>query len=525
MLTKLNNICKKQFYFVWILLAALHWCVGNYCMKNFYAYRLWDVFVYPKWFILRMTFFVILCFCYYFLLWWIHNRNKVWILFTVLYAVINLVLLLMVWPGIWRWDEFVIYVNALMQNMLYWQSYLTSLYYIFSIMFIPVVAAPILTMIAINSLIVGYVVEFAFKKWGKKGLLVFIPFLFFPVLDSNLYPMRVSICAFLELFLIVFLYQLYQSSCITKRKVGILLTVAAVITVWRSESIYYILIFPIVYILLLYKKLKFKQLICSIMLYWSITALLFIPQYLGNKADSSYNYDLTSVVLPLVPLVEAANQDQDGIALNKIDQVVNVDIILKGISEGKTGIQLYWESAGFTRDYTSKQYKEFKKAYYSLILKYPGAFLKERFACFVHSNGFVGNTTEIFDGAEVNWYQWFETVPGSKPINKELRRKIISVLEWKNFTDYHHSKLGFGLIYNAIIPILFLLFVILRLVGKKVYKEAAILFLTWIKVPLIFLTAPSRLFMYYYTVYLIGYVTFFMVVICLIGRKKNGKKL
>ena len=40
----------------------------------------------------------------------------------------------------------------------------------------------------------------------------------------------------------------------------------------------------------------------------------------------------------------------------------------------------------------------------------------------------------------------------------------------------------------------------------------------------VFLTAPSRLFMYYYSVYLIGYVVLFYSVCLLTQKKAKGSK-
>ena len=521
---KVKSFFVNQFYFIWFLCAIFHWIVGNYLMKDFYSYRLSDIFVDQKWFWLRITFFMILCAFYRFLFFWIHSRNKYWIAFSLAYTLINVGLLFLTWPGIWRWDEFTIYINALLQTLLYWQGYLTSLYYIFSIMFIPVIAAPIVVMIVINSFIVGYVISKAIKMWGKKGMLLFIPFLFFPVLDSNLYPIRMSQCAFLELLLIVLVYQYANRESIFKKQLFFLLFVAAIVTVWRSESIYYIFLFPLVLWLFFSKKLGNKKMLIIILSYFCMTAILFAPQYRGNKNDNLDNYDLTSTVLPILPLIEAANEQNDTESLEKLNQVINVELALDGVESGISGIDLYWSSPDFKREYNSEQYNEYKKTYYKLILRYPVVFLKERCSCFIHSNGFVGNTMGIFDIDGVGKYDWFRSLKGAEPFDKEIRKKTISILELRKEDNYYEPILGFRVVYNVIIPIVLLFAIIICLIWQKRIQEAALLFLVWMKVPLIFLTAPERYFMYYYAVYLVGYVVFAAFLIDYLGKKLYEKK-
>lgn len=524
MLSGLKNFFKNQFYFIWLLCAILHWIIGNDLMKDFYTYQLTDIFVDQKWFLLRITFFAILCIFYRFLFFWIFSRDKYWIAFTLVYALINVGLLLLTWPGIWRWDEFVIYLNALLQNLVYWQCYLTSLYYIFSIMFIPIVAAPIAVMIVINSFIVGYIISSAVRKWGRKGMLLFIPFLFFPVLDSNLYPMRISQCAFLELLLIVLVYQFSKKQTILKKQWFLLLFVAALVTVWRSESIYYLLFFPIVLWIFFHKRFGKKKMLFILVGYLCMTGILLTPQYQGNKKDNSDNYDLTSTVLPIIPLIQAASEQNDTESLEILNQVINVDLALDGAKRGLDGIALYWSSPDFIREYNSVQYNEYKKTYYKLILKHPIVFLKERFSCLLHSNGFIQNTTELFDVDGNELYDWFRTLNGAKPFDKEIRKKTISILELRKKEDYNQPVFGFNIVYNVLIPIVLMFIVIICSFMRKRISEAALLFVVWLKVPLIFLTAPERYFMYYYTIYLIGYVVFAAFLIDLLGKTFYGKK-
>ena len=159
-----------------------------------------------------------------------------------------MVLLLLTWPGIWRMDEFGILNSATMLLPVFWQNYLTSLFYVFSLMLIPIPSGVIIVQCALISLIVGYVVNVFVKNWGRLGLLAFVPCLFLPVLDSDLSPMRMSIYGFLELFLLVLLWEKKKS--FADRGWGFLCILVAVVTAWRTEAVYYFVMFPLLLVIL-----------------------------------------------------------------------------------------------------------------------------------------------------------------------------------------------------------------------------------------------------------------------------------
>lgn len=171
------------------------------------------------------------------------------------------------------------------------------------------------------------------------------------------------------------------------------------------------------------------------------TVILFVPQKLGEKITSGSQYELTSVVLPLVPLVEAAHEKDTAVdrqLLAEIDKVVSVEVTLEGAREGKTGINLFWSRPDFQRSYTDKEFASFKQAYYKLILHYPAVFLKERFETFVSSTGLLENTTELFTESVPN-YITFRQYPLSSPISDKTRTAVIKWLELRTQKTIHRS--------------------------------------------------------------------------------------
>lgn len=444
------------------------------------------------------------------------------------YFLLMLVLLLLTWPGIWRMDEFGILTSAVQLFPHFWQNYITSVFYIYALMLFPFPAGVILVQIICISLIIARLVTLCLsaesEQIGKKKkslcyLLMLVPFLLLPVLDSNLYPMRVSMHAFLELWLLAELYFNWKKNTMPAWYLSVL---AAVVTVWRTEAIYYVVCFPLL-LLWMGRGKKYRK---QILLYLICAVILFAPQKLGEKITSGSQYELTSVVLPLVPLVEAAHETDtafDRQLLAEIDKVVSVEVTLEGAREGKTGINLFWSRPDFQRSYTDKEFASFKQAYYKLILRYPAVFLKERFETFVSSTGLLENTTELFTESVPN-YITFRQYPLSSPISDKTRTAVIKGLELRTQKDYTQKLAVTDLVYSALPAVLILLVASVILLIRKKWPPLFLLLTALVKVPLVFLTAPSRLFMYYYSVYLIGYAVLFYSAFLLTQKKAKGSK-
>ncbi len=520
MFRKLN---KK---FVWI--ALIHWILTFFTDHIIFQYVMWDFSDVTQMVKTAMTygakavFLLILIGIYQGLYFFFAKADKRLVKYTLIYFCINMVLLFLIWPGIWRMDEFGILNSAVKLLPVFWQNYLTSLFYVFSLMLVPVPAGVIIVQCALISLMAGYIIRFFVNCFGKSGLFAFLPFLFFPVLDSNLYPMRMSLYGVLELFLLVLLFEKKKNQMEGTGSWIFICILGAIVTVWRTEAVYYFLLFPLLLVILFIKNMDRKALVKIICTYLACSLCLFVPQTVGDKLTSGNQYDLTSVVLPLIPLVEEAYGQEDcREQLNAIDRVIDVEMAVEGARENKSGISLFWSRPDFQREYTDEQYKEFKNAYYGLIVKFPGVFLKERWDCFVHSVDLLQNTTEIFEAGGVANYDVFKAYPGTAPVGGDMRNAVIKMLEWRSMDDYETKKAGYSFIYGHIVPICILLLAWAVCLLRRKWHGFFLLSLPLVKVPLIFLTAPSRLFMYYYSLYLIGYFVL-MYLLLAVWKKLEG---
>ncbi len=459
-----------------------------------------------------------------------NNRVRRFVTYSLIYMVPMLLLLLLTWPGIWRMDEFGILKSAAELYPVFWQNYLTSVFYILSLMLIPIPAGVIILQILLISCVVGYLLTLAHERCNHSRwiYLLYIPFLLLPVLDSNLYPMRMSIYAFLELLWVGILYDIAKTKReINKLHIFLLSLLAAVITIWRTEAIYYAVAAPVIVAVLFYKSPNKRMVKRFILLYLLLTIMIGLPQYIGNKSASGDQYDITSVVLPITPLVKQAESNGDREELNAVDRVLSIEVLREGYEEGLSGIQIFWSRPDLIRtDYTKEEYGEFKKAYQQLILKYPEIFIKERWETFMNSNGLLQNTTEIFtEDWSPNYTYFRENYRANLPVDNDMRTAVIKFIECRSSNDYETQTVFYSLFYNFIPPLIFLFLLFIILLVRRKWGYALLIGGVGAKVPLIFLTAPSRLFMYYYSLYVIGYGVFFYLLFLFFTESSAGRRL
>ncbi|MDE6313645.1 MAG: hypothetical protein K2M46_08515 [Lachnospiraceae bacterium] len=537
---KNENISHFKVNKVLAVLAFLHWLLSFVTDRLFFTYTLFDfsdrkqslLSVYG-WGI-KFVFLVVL-----FLLWqlagWIYRRYKensetvkkrLW--YTGIYFGLMVLLLFCVWPGAWRMDEFGILRDAKTLLPTFWQGYLTSLFYSFSLMLLPTPAGVVVLQCLVNACCVGYVCEKAEKLLKvKHRIWLFLPFLTFPVLDSNMYPMRMSVYVFLELFLAaVFLSAVWENRTLTKTETVLAVIVTALVAVWRTEGIYYLVWIPIVYLVIFWKQESRKRKLFFAIAVAVATLGVMVPQTVGNKLVSGDQYEITSMVLPLAPLLcEAEGKELE--LMEDIDKVIDTDLMIAGYQEGKSGISVFWSEPALIRQgYSAKEYGAFKSAYYRLILCYPKVFLQERLYTFTHSYGILNDTRDLFDSMDVvNFIEFRENYSGVKGISSELRRGVFSVLELWNSSHGTEKNPLFTYVYSFLPALAVLLLAALICFSKRNYKVLVVLLGVLGKVPLIFITAPSLLFMYYYGIYLIGTVGFVYGVIYYAKSKKNPEKI
>lgn len=513
-----------------LIIAVLHFVVTFFTDRLIFRYAWFDfssakeMLRSAETVVVKLAFLVLLIALWQAVFWAAKHADRFFLKVAGGYMLVMSVLLLLTWPGIWRMDEFGLLSSSVQLFPHFWQNYITSVFYILSMMLLPFPAGVIIVQCACISLIVARLITLCVRAEGtgagkRAWLLLLLPFLMFPVLDSNLYPIRMSLYAFLEVLLIAELF--FASKSISKETLSVaswrsgyrmyVTALAVLVTLWRTEAIYYLVAYPVL-LLVLWKGQRCAR---QIMLYLIAFVILFAPQKIGERMSSGQQYELTSIVLPLVPLVEAADANADAKdreLLERIDQVINVEVTLQGAAQGKSGINLFWGEPQFQRTYTPDDFREFKAAYYQLVIKYPEVFMQERLQTFLDSSDLLENTTELFTKENVPNYEVFRTYPLSQPINDKIRTGVIKILELRAEEDYDIKLAVTDFVYSSVPAICILIIASVILIMKRKWSVLLPLLTVSAKVPLVFLTAPSRLFMYYYSVYLFGYcVLFYMI--------------
>jgi hypothetical protein len=523
---------KLKFNKMAIIIAVVHWLISFASDRLVFTYQLFnftDKVSLAKAILAwgaKLAFLILLVVIWQIIIYVIQElRNKneqlrKYFKYTLIYFGIMLLFFVLLFPGLWRMDEFGILLKATMILPHFWQGYLTSVFYIFALMLIPTPAGVVLVQVGIISLIVGYIV-YKCSNVIEHQILIFImylPFLLFPVIDSNFYPIRMSIYAFLELLFAFELFFIkFEKREIKGKNIWLLASLAGIIICWRTESIYYIVLAPITFLVLFYHETSKKTKITFTLAVAGIAVLLTGVQAAGNQIDSGNEYELTSMILPITPLVNEAHENGDEEILDIVDQVLDTDILIKGYQKGKTGISMYWDDEEeLTRDYSSEDFANFKSAYYRLILKYPDVFIKERMETFIGSTGLLNNTENLFEENTMDFYVNFRETYHYKAT--PLRSKLVKLLEFTDDVDIHN------MIYSFLPQEVLLLGTCLVLLIKKKWGYFFICAAVCAKIPLIFLTAPSKLFMYYYSIYLIGAVWIGMIVVYAIDKRLKNKK-
>lgn len=473
------------------------------------------IFHYRKYYLLKAIVFVAL-----FLFWQMvpfvirKVRRKEWpasrLNYFLIYFAVLLVLLILTWPGVWRWDEFNILNYAVSLRFMYWQHWLTSLYYMVCLSIFPFPAGIVMIQAFLIALIVGYILyRLSVFVPGKWVYAVYIPLLFPCVLSNNLYPIRLPVYSYLELlFFALLLFKFLEKTKVTWKDVVVWSVLLALISTWRTEAVFYLVAVPLAMIVLFRKRITGKQLISFFAAAAVMGGAVLVVQAKGQTDDS---YFLTGTTEPLHGIFSSPDLNATEEETAAIDKVISVDLL-------KTTSGDYAFYYGSREGYTKTDLNNYKKAYYELVLRNIPAVVKNRVQLFIKTNGMVRNTNincgispQLFtnnldDSIAQKYTEFARAYPASRPLSVGVRSFIVSVLDCRDTADYNHTNALFPVFWNSLPPLLILLvLMIVELFGKK--KALALIpLLILLKTALIFATAPADIFMYYLPVMIVGYV-------------------
>lgn len=437
-----------------------------------------------------------------------------WAIFTSIYLAIMLLIFIVIYPGNWVWDEYHILEPAKHYGTFSWENYFTNIWYTMCLYLIPTAVAIVAAQVTFVSFVVGYVMAGAHKLLRKKAL-VWIIFLFFllpPVILNNFYPLRTTMCAFIELLLIsrlLFTYLGVQKVRNKFREFVGLTVLITLISLWRTEAVYYLLLLPVVaFRLKLVSKKSLQQ--ARTYIYAGLAAIILATGAFITSTTHDVRYEVTALVNPLSNMV---NHPLKGTRindrLNQINQVLSIQVLQQYPSY--YDIPAYWNGAvqpGFETHMAA-----FKKQFVYLVLHNPVLFLEARMVTFLSTNGFGVSSGLPVPPPDMptmahDIEQFQHDNLASTPINEGLRSNVIRGL------TLTAPRQPFGLWGHIIwdsIPAMVALFAlgVIKLLRRE-YFWAILAGFVLLRAPLLFLTAPANYFMYYLPIYIVGY---FMVLL------------
>lgn len=490
--------------------------------------------------IVNLLFLFLLNVMWYKIIYIIRNRMeyKPKIIVFVTYFIFMMIMLLLTFPGVWRADEPTMLSMAQNYELGGWQHIFSSIYYMIALKFIPVPFGIVIVQCIVISSIISYVINDILEK-QEKGIrkiiyyiILILPFLLLPVIDHNLYTLRLVLYSYsmiLALYLTIKYYE--KNEKLTLLQVVKLALLFFLLSTWRTEGIYNILVYIIIAFVFAKKDIM-KKIVAIISALAIIVMVLIVKQVNLHHGGEDKSYNIIATIEQMTPLTIKAVEDNDKESLEKINKVLNVDVVLA--NKGQKGIRVYYATEGksIRNIYTEEEYKEYMKTYCKLIIKYPTVFLNERINEYMETNGLIPNkennsydtTNPVIENSMLNYHN--RRLKGSFLINLNLRKTVIRALECRSQGNYMiTNKITYPVFWNTIPPTIVILITAIVLLFKKKIFKAIVLGSVLIKTALTFLTAPDSFFMYYFAEYLIGYLllAYFIVKLCM-KIKDNGLK-
>jgi len=397
-------------------------------------------------------------------------------------------------------DENAIYSNAVTLTHDTWFYYLTTYYYIVSLMLIPFKYGPIIIKVIIQFLTVGYVV-YRIRKYfqGKLGLWGYALFLMYPVIAYTTSAHRLPV--YFLLYLVLFTKLLFdglEGAEANPFNLGLVIISGAILTQWRTEGIYLVVLIPIL-CLFVYKNLRTrKNIIVFIMFYFMTQYLVSVPQngFAANNLDGAANDRMKPFYAYTI-----TNMYRNGLDLEKnaqdlaiVDRYMSLEVI-EAINEHYVDINyedvliLYQEGyIGVRPEATVEDFINYSDAVKRIFINNPDVFIRTRIGAFCYA-----------------------ALPYHITFSGWGLRSLISfgISLVKSFA------------YNLFIPCFICLALCLySLIKKRWYSFFVFggLLAHWF---IVFILAPASYFKYYFPIYIMAYFYLLILAMWLYAKKKG----
>ncbi len=401
-------------------------------------------------------------------------------------------------------DESLIFEQASSLADYTWFYYITTWYYIISMMLIPSWLGPIIIKVVIQCLTAGYTVARlkTYLNGAKRAYFIYLAFLLPPILAYTTSAHRIPIYIFLY---ILFMFTIYMDKLegvtFSWKRIVPLLLLMAVLTQWRTEGIY-LAVFGFILILICYPSLySVKEKIAGNIIKLALVSFLMqylvaIPQYgivpsrMGDKAANRmlpfYAYTVTNLYRNGLDLTDETN----AASWEKVDRYLDTDTIAAindylGDINYEDALILYYEGYDGRRpDATDEDYLIFMEGVKELMKNNPSVLMRTKWGSFDYA-------ATVYDPV----------------MGQGLDSFAVSIVK--------------VVAYNLYIPMI-LLIVLFIWSLRKIKERAFFLMLSLCLLAhftIVFVLAPASYFKYYFPIYFTVY--FFIILLAVLHKSED----
>lgn len=323
--------------------------------------------------------------------------KKTAVIFGTLF-VVGAVVLLFTWPDAFLYseDNLVTYSYAIRFLPEYWHSIYSGCIYAAAMIVFPHAIAISLVQWMCFVIVLGYGFERIGKSPVLKGRGRYVVFLLFLIPDTMMLVVNAyrteQYCIFCMYFITLVVMDIVDKRYRYGLELVTIMTMAALISVWRTEGII-IGILGFGALLLFVYRFPIKNLIRYCILMVMLFILFSMPQKLGDRQYYGNDYSFINSFVSLQNILNCpdANLSYDGVEadLAAIEVICPINAIRLMNMDGYRSINYQQGRFDINQSGASmEEGKAYKKAYRSLVLHNPGIYLKTQLSMVLKAYGF-----------------------------------------------------------------------------------------------------------------------------------------
>ena len=317
---------------------------------------------------------------------------------------------------------------------------------------------------------------------------------------------------------------------LTRAELTAVVVLGALAASWRSECVYYLAAIPVMLAVLCSKKLL-RPLALGAVTALILCGYMASSRYTSSLMGEAWQYQRIALCYQMAALVQDADPAEDAAELAAIDKIYDVDYCRSHPEiHGNALREAILRNGG-----SDAEWKECRGAIARLALRYPKSLLRERLDVFNNTlrqrqNG-RSNQKIVFASSFLMYegeperdvlIEFLQDSAAVKPLNQELRKNFIINVALSG--DFAGGLIDWTWWMLPPFVLLFAACLVLLVRQRWMLLFAAGTF--FVRIPLVFLTAPDTYFLYYLTPFIAGYaVTAAGIIYAVMKDKKKRERV